>query len=421
MSKARHSKLWMRATAWLSLAICLSMTSGVAHAQEVMIITLVDLSDEEAATREIAADFVRVLKKAKNVRFVDLDAALNLGGEEIQTSSAKAGDQAFKAAMQKLDAGNHEAAADEFQNAADNYSVAYGVLADLTLYPRTLLLLGVTQLLSGDPKGADKTFERAVQADQKIASEADLSKYSPKAQTALIKARNAVAARESVEFEIKTDQPNARVYVNGRAMGLTPTYATSTKGDQLIALSKQGFARKVRKVTVDKSGSVVDEKLDPARRAAALDSLRKGLLAVANGASNPEVLNEAEGLFATPLALLLHASGTREKMRVSVGLANLNSRQVINQVTRDLKWESRDKATREQVDKLVDDVLKPRVIVGPSGSAVVEERPIYKKWWLWTIVAAVAGGSIAAWQYASETEPKAPAFAKGTGGVVIQF
>lgn len=412
---------WVRAVALLSATLMAWLGGGSALAEETLVLTLVDLSQEEAATREIAADMVRVLKKTKNVRFVDLDGPLNLGGEEIQTSSAKAGDQAFKAAMAKLEAGDHEAAADEFQNAVENYAVAYAVLADLTIYPRALLMLGVAQLLSGDPKGADKTFEKAVQADQKVAVETDLGKYSPKAQAALVKARNAVAARESVEFEIKTDQPNARVYVNGRSMGLTPTYATSTKGDQLIALAKQGFARKMRKVAVDKSGVLVEEKLDPARRAAALESLRKGLVAVAGGASNPEVLSEAEGLLGTPMVLLLSASGTREKMRVSVGLANLSSRQVINQVTRDIKWESRDKVTREQIDKLVDDVLKPRVIVAPTGPGVVEAKPIYAKWWFWTLLAAVAGGSVVAYKFASTTPDTPPAFQKGTGGVLIQF
>ncbi len=145
---------WLCATAWLCATLTAWIGGGSALAEETLVLTLVDLSHEEAATREIAADMVRVLKKTKNVRFIDLDGPLNLGGEEIQTSSAKSGDQAFKAAMAKLDAGDHEAAADEFQNAVENYAVAYAVLADLTIYPRALLMLGVAQLLSGDPKGA---------------------------------------------------------------------------------------------------------------------------------------------------------------------------------------------------------------------------------------------------------------------------
>lgn len=424
MDRLLHRRLgrkMLRPTAWLALLLCGSLSGVTALAEETMTITLVDLSAEEAATREIAADVARVLKKTKNVRYVDLDAALNLGGEEIQTSSARAADQSYKAGMAKLDAGKFEDAADELQNAVDNYAIAYSVLADMTLYPRSLVMLAVAQLLSGDAKGADKNFERAVQADQKATSDIDVSKYSPKAQTALVKARTAVAAREQVDFEIKTDQPNARVFVNGRSMGLTPTFATSTKGDQIISITKQGFARKVRKISVEKSGAVVDEKLDPARRSAALESLRKGLITVAGGGSAPEVLSEAEGLLAAPMALLLHCSGTREKMTVSIGLANLSSRQVINQVTRDVKWESRDKATKEQIDRLVDDVLKPRVIVAPVDPGIIEAKPIYKKWWFYAILGAVAAGSVYAYSKASETAPVKPAYTKGTGGVLIQF
>ncbi len=412
---------WLRRTAPLALAACLWCSGGSAWAEEAMLLTMVDLSAEEAATREIAFDVVRALKSNKQVRYNDLDAALNYGAEDIQKESAKTAEQSVAAALKKMDAKNFEDAAEDLDNAVGNYLIAYAVLPDTTVVPKTLALLATAQLLAGDTKGSDKNFERAAQADQKAVVTIDVSKYSPKAQAALVKARGNVSAREPVEFEIRTDPPNARVYVNGRYMGLTPTFGQSTKGEQMISITKQGFARKARKVVVDKSGQVVDERLEPARRAAALESLRKGLEAVVGGASKPEVLGEAEGLMATSHVVLLQATGTREKMKVSLALANLNSRQVINQITREINWEKRDKATREQIDKLVDEVLKPRMIVGPEGPSVVEAKPIYAKWWFWGIIGAVAAGSAAAWYYAPSPTLAPPSFTKGTGGVLVQF
>ena len=416
-------KPWLRHTALLALAACVWCSGGSALAEEAVLLTMVDLSAEEAATREIAFDVVRALKNAKQVRYSDLDAALNYGGEDIQKESAKTADLSVVAALKKMDAKNFDDAAEDLDNAVGNYLIAYAVLSDTTVVPKTLALLATAQLLAGDLKGSDKNFERAAQSDQKAALQLDatIGKYSPKALAALVKARANVSAREPVEFEIRTDPPNARVYVNGRYMGLTPTFAQSSKGEQIISISKQGFARKARKVPVEKSGQVVDERLEPARRAAALESLRKGLEAVVGGANKPEVLGESEGLLATSHVLLLRATGAREKMTVSLALANLNSRQVINQISREINWEKRDKATREQIDKLVDEVLKPRMITGPDGPTVVEAKPIYAKWWFWAIIGAVAAGSAAAYHYAPTTQAAPPSFTKGTGGILIQF
>lgn len=410
---------WMRAAAWISVWAVAALASRPALADEAMSLTLIDLSDEEAATREIAFDVSRAVKKSKAVRFSDLDAALNLGGEEVQVTSAKTADQLVKSGLGKLKAGQHEDAVEDFDNAAGNYLIAYAVLADTSVYARSMALFGAAQFLAGDLKGAEKTFEKAVQADQK--APLDISEFSPKAQTLLDKARQAVSRREPIDFEIRTDPPNARAYVNGRFMGLTPVFASSTKGDQLISLSKQGSARKARKILVDKGGVVLDERLEPARRAAAFVGLRPGLIQVLSGQSKPEVLQEAEGVVAVPFALLLRATGTREKMKVELALASLNSRQVLNSVSREVRWESRDKETREQIDKMVDEVLKPRVIVAPDAPKEVQAKPIYKRWWFYAILAAVAGGSAAAYFLAPSSDTPAPGHAPGTGGLLIQF
>ncbi len=409
----------MRAAAWISLWSVALIAGRPALADEAMSLTLIDLSDEEAATREIAFDVSRAVKKSKAVRFADLDAALNLGGEEVQVTSAKTADQLAKSGLGKLKAGQHEDAVEDFDNSVGNYLIAYAVLADTAVYARTMALFGAAQFLTGDTKGAEKTFEKAVQADQK--APLDISEFSPKAQTLLDKARQSVSRRDQIDFEIRTDPPNARAYVNGRFMGLTPVFASSTKGEQLISLSKQGSARKARKIVVDKGGVVLEERLEPARRSAAFEGLRPGLTQVVSGQNKPEVLQEAEGVVAVPFALLLRSTGTREKMKVELALTSLNSRQVINAVSRDVRWESRDKETREQIDKMVDEVLKPRVIVAPEAPKEVQAKPIYKRWWFWTIVAAVAGGSVAAYYLMPGSETPAPGHAPGTGGLLIQF
>lgn len=414
-----YKSRWVRAVAWLGLWSFALAAARPAAAEDAMSLTLIDLSDEEAATREIAFDVSRAVKKSKAVRFADLDAALNLGGEEVQVTSGKTADQLAKSGLTKLKAGQFEDAVEDLDNAVGNYLIAYVVLPETSVYARTMALFGAAQFMAGDLKGAEKTFEKAVQADQKVPL--DISEFSPKAQALLDKARQNVSRRDQIDFEIRTDPPNARAYVNGRFMGLTPVFASSTKGEQLITLTKQGSARKARKIAVEKTGVVLEERLEPARRAAALDGLRPGLMQVLGGTGKTDVLQEAEGVVAVPFALLLRATGTREKMKIELALASLNSRQLLNQVTREVRWESRDKETREQIDKMVDEVLKPRVIVAPDAPKEVQAKPIYKRWWFWTIVAAVAGGSAAAYFLAPGSTATTPDHAPGTGGILIQF
>lgn len=414
-----NNSRWVRAVAWLGLWSFALTAARPAAAEEAMSLTLIDLSDEEAATREIAFDVSRAVKKSKVVRFADLDAALNLGGEEVQVTSGKTADQLAKSGLAKLKAGQFEDAVEDLDNAVGNYLIAYVVLPDTSVYSRTMAVFGAAQFMAGDSKGAEKTFEKAVQADQK--APLDISEFSPKAQALLDKARQNVSRRDQIDFEIRTDPPNARAYVNGRFMGLTPVFASSTKGEQLITLTKQGSARKARKIAVEKNGVVLEERLEPARRAAALDGLRPGLQQVLAGTGKMEILQEAEGVVAVPYALLLRASGTREKMKVELALASLNSRQLLNQVTREVRWESRDKETRDQIDKMVDEVLKPRVIVAPDAPKEVQAKPIYKRWWFWTIVGAVAVGSAAAYYLAPGSASTTPDHAPGTGGILIQF
>lgn len=377
--------------------------------------TLFDLSADDAAAREIAVDVARALKRSKQVRFRDIDDSLNVGGEEMQVSAVKSGDGFVKAGLAKMKKRQFSDAADDFDNAVGNYLTGYAHLTDAGIVARTLGQLGAAQLLAGEQKAAASSMARAVQADPKL--ELDFTEYPSTVQQLYDAQRKAVLARPKVDLEIKTTPPNAKVFVNGKYFGLSPVYVKSLAGEQFIAVSKNGFARKAQVAKVDKPDETLAIELDPARRKAAFETTKDRLGDIFGGAVEPNDLTEAEGIAATPFAVVLRTSGTREKMKVEMALANLGGRQVVNRITREITWLKRDK---DVIDKLVDDLLKaPEVPI----EKVPEERTksVFKTWWFWTLVGAVAVGSTGAYLIASKKEPEQPAYAPGQGGLLLQF
>jgi hypothetical protein len=409
---------WITLVAWVcmtALAATWLPRPVLAADADAPLTTLFDLSADDAAAREIAVDVARALKRSKQVRFRDIDDSLNVGGEEMQVSSVKSGDGFMKAGVLKMKKRQFSDAADDFDNAVGNYLTGFAHLPDATIVAKALGQLGAAQLLAGDAKSAAAAMARAVQADPKY--EQDFTEYSANVQQLYDAQRKAVLARAKVDFEVKTTPPNAKVFVNGKYFGLSPVYVKSLAGEQFIAVAKNGWARKAQIAKVDKTDETLAVELEPARRKAAFDSTKDRLGDIFGGAVEPNDLTEAEGIAATPFAVILRTSGTREKMKVELALANLGGRQVVNRSTREIQWLKRDK---DVIDKLVDDLLKaPEVPI----EKVPEERTktVFKTWWFWTLVGAVAVGSTAAYLIASKKDPEKPAYQPGQGGLLIQF
>ena len=410
-----HHGIGSRLTALACTVVMATLSVRPALADDTPLLTLFDLSADEPAQREIAADVARSLKRSKQVRFRDIDESLNVGGEEMMISSAKSGEGLTRSGLHKLKSGKYDDAAEDFDNASASFITAYAHLADTGLLARAIALQGVAQLLGGSSKAAAASFARAAQADPRY--EQDFSEFPARVQQGFDAARRDVLARSKIDFEVKTNPPNAKVYVNGKYMGLSPTYASSLAGEQFISLSKNGYARKAKVLTIVSSGEIVAEELDAARRGAAFDKIRERMAEIFDGAVEPNDLTEAEGLCATPYAIALRATGTRDHIKIEMALANLSGRQVVNRISKDTTWLRRDK---ELIDRMVDDLLRtPEVPI--DNSPRVQTRSVFKTWWFWTLVAGVVGGSVAAIALAGGTTPTPDKYASGQGGLLVQF
>ena len=383
--------------------------------------TLFDLGADEPAPREIAFDVARSLRRSKQVRYRDLDDVLNVGADDTQVAGMRSGDGFVKSGKAKLQAGQYKLAVDDFDAAVESYAEAYAVLPDATVLPRAMALLAVAELLGGQDEKATAAFARSVQADPKY--EQDFTEYPPRVQAIYDTARQAVLARPSVEYEVRTTPPNARVYVNGAFQGLSPVWVKTRLGEQFIAIAKHGYARRVKTLTPATIRDLppVEEELVPAKRKGAFDTVTERLADIFDGAVEPADLTEAQGLSGVGYAVAVRASGTRDAMHVQLALANLAGRQVVNRVSRDIAWHKRDK---ELIDKLVDELfhIDELPVYEPPPETVVPGTPVYQTWWFWTVIGAVAAGSTVAVLLATrKSTPSQPKYAPGHGGLLIQF
>lgn len=379
-------------------------------------VTLIDLSSDAAAPKEIAHDIARAITRSSKLRYHSVNETLNTGGEDVHRTNLRSGGGLLKSALNRLKEGDYQDAAEELESAVTAYSQSFGHTTDHELIARCMTLHGVAQYLAKQRGAATKAWIRATEFRPKYTL--DISKYGDAVEKAYNKARDKVLRRETVTFEVQTRPAHAEVWVNGRYFGLSPAFVKTLSGTQFVAVRKHGYARASSATKIDRGGQNVTLELGEARRKALFDTLRENLAEVFDGAVERNQLAQARGLLNAGMAVILRATGSREKMTIQVALANLDGRQIVKRITREMPWLRRDKVAMEE---LVAELFKaPEIPKGVDGPAIKHDT-VFTKWWFWTGAAVVVGGSITAYLLLSGDDELGQKYQKGTGGIAIQF
>lgn len=387
-----------------------------AVAGERQIVTLIDLSREGTPEREISHDVGRALRVDEQLRYRDPDESLNVGGEDAHATNIRSGRAFLRSAKKALASKEWRDAADELESAATAYVGSFSHAGDEDAIEEVMALQGAALYLAGDKAGADRAFTRSVEFRPR--AKVDLTAYGPAVVAAYEKARESVLLRGDVTFEVRTSVPNAEVWVNGRYYGLSPAFVKSLTGPQYVRVNKHGFARDGRMQVVKGEGVVVTFELAAAHRKPAWDALRERLAEVFDGAVEPNDLSVAQGLLNAGMAVIVQCSGTREKMKVRLALANLAGRQVIKRMEKDVSWLRRDKKT---IEVMVKELFAAPDLPPSAEGPEVRTESVFKKWWFWGLVGGVVAGSVTAAVLLGDTEPAPPKYQTGTGGLVLKF
>lgn len=381
------------------------------------VVTLIDLSEDNAAAHEITHDLARAIRRTKNTRYQSVNKALNVGAEDVHRTNLRSGRSLYRSALSRMRDGDFEEAAEELESAVTNYQESFAFMYDHKHIADVMVAHGVALYKSKQRQSAKKAWVRASEFRPKY--EADVSKWGPKVVKEYSKARDKVLRRANVTFEVRTKPAHAEVWCNGRYFGLSPAFVRGFKGRQFVAVRKHRFARMGKVKTVKREdGAVIDFELSTARKLEVYDKLRESLAEVFGGAVERNDLSAVRGLLNASLAVIVQSSGSRHKMKIRLALANLDGRQVVKRMVKEVSWLRRDKKAMEA---LVLELFKaPDVPKGADGP-IVKKETVFTKWWFWAGAAGVIGGSVAAYILLSGDEVLDAKYRPGTGGLALQF
>lgn len=383
---------------------------------------VVDTSDDTSDGARVAHDVRRALKKRTDYKLMQIHGALNAGDEVEAQNDIKTAQGFHEAGQNAFDVGEVEDAAEQFESAARLMEKSFAMLTDITEYRALLLRLGEARLASGDRRGAELAFQRAVL----FRSRGWEAPLGADASEALERARIVVEERATGAVSIDTDPPHAEVWVNGRYSGIAPVTVTSLPvGEHVVSAAKEGYARKTATILcADDELNATEVTLEPARRKPLFDQLVQALRQEVRRATGPrtgdvEVTKGIGSLLLGEIGVLVATSGPAERARVDLYLVDPVSRRFLNRVSRTLDISVRQKdAMVELVGELLD--IDYGVAMGGSPIEKVDsyDGPLTSKWWFWSAIGAGTLGAVTAAILSTQEEPPP---APTTGSMIVRF
>jgi hypothetical protein len=272
-----------------------------------------------------------------------------------------------------------------------------------------MMALGAAEFEQNEKKQARTTFVRLLtwRQDYKV----DVNKFPPAVLEPFESARKEVEHAKRGSLEIRSDPPSAQAYVDGRYIGVTPTFGEGlVVGEHFITLKKEGFRKAVMPATVSpKMQEVVNVPLERSGKfllvQQALDSVEKVLgdkQLVSDADNLKEVLFVDHAVFVRP------KPGAAGEIDVEAYLYDLRSRKKLAMVTQSVPVDQAEKATEPVATNLYKGVSYELVEETPRDAPIPEQKkrtPIYKTWWLWTAVGVAVVGAIVIGVAVAETRP----------------
>src|SRR5581483_4103231 len=188
------------------------------------------------------------LKRNPRLEMKDLDTRLADFAQEVPQAQIDEG----RLLMQE---GQKALAALEMATAIKKLNAAIDALSKVLPYIKkheladAMMALGATQFLDNDKKSAMKTFIRLItwRQDYKI----DTNKYAPQLIAPFEDARKEVEKTKRGSLEIRSEPGAAEAYVDGKYIGVTPTFAEGLPaGEHWVTLKKEGYRKAVMPATV---------------------------------------------------------------------------------------------------------------------------------------------------------------------------
>ena len=312
--------------------------------------------------------------------------------------------------------GQKALAALEMSTAAKKLNQAIDALSKVLPYIKkaeladAMMALGATQFLDNDRKSAVRTFIRLItwRQDYKI----DTNKYAPQLIAPFEDARKEVEKAKRGSLEIRSEPGAAEAYVDGKYIGVTPTFAEGLPaGEHWVTLKKEGYRKAVMAANV--SIKVQQMVSLPLERSGKYLLVEQALAAVEKTLGKPQLEATADNL--KEVLFIDHAVFVRVTqpkggvLAVDAYLYDLRTRRRLTRVEKTVPANDAERQLQGLATTLYSNVSYEAVEEGPHEAPPpkpVTRRAFYKTWWFWTVAGVVVAGAVAGGVAGSLLQPK---------------
>ncbi|HEX6835437.1 MAG TPA: PEGA domain-containing protein [Polyangia bacterium] len=264
-----------------------------------------------------------------------------------------------------------------------------------------MMALGAAHFENGDKKEAKRTFERLLvwRTDYKV----DLSKYPPALLSIVEDTRKEVEHFKRGSIEIRSEPSAAQAYVDGRYIGVTPTFADGLiVGEHWVTLKKEGFKKAVMAAQASsKQQQLVSITMERSTKYLLVEQALAGVeKTLGETMLDASADNLKEVLFIDHAVFVRAAPAGPGQIKVDTFLYDLRTRRRLTRVTKTVSVAHAEKELSTLASALYLNVSYEAELVeskdAPPPKPYVRP-PFYKTWWFWTAAGvAVAGVALGA-------------------------
>jgi hypothetical protein len=273
-----------------------------------------------------------------------------------------------------------------------------------------MMALGVAQLEQGDKRAARSTFARLLvwRTDYKV----DLARYSPQILAFVEDVRKEVERSRRGSLEIRSEPASAQAYVDGRYLGLTPTFADGLLiGEHWVTLKKEGFKKAVMPAQVSaRQQQLVSIVLERSTKYLLVQQAQEALeRTLGQPMLDASADNLKEVLFVDHAVFVRAAPAEAGALKVDAYLYDLRTRRRLTHVTKttlpakaasDLQTLAAALYTNVSYEA---ELVETRDAPPPKPLA---RKPFWKTWWFWTVAGVAVSGVVVGAVVGSRFAPK---------------
>jgi tetratricopeptide (TPR) repeat protein len=321
-----------------------------------------------------------------------------------------------------------EEARGRFRAAVEAFSQGYAYLTYNGPLVDALMSLGVTEATTGEPERAERAFRDAIG----LRPDLDVGDWSAlaEARAAFDAARRRHDEAGTGALVLDSSPSEAEAWLDGRFVGVTPLDAPEVPaGTHWLVLRKPGWVRRTLVVQVPTSGTAAigasQAELAPARRRPLFENAVAKLAKAGVDGDAGGAIEDVKALFLSDMALILDTKHADDGWVARLAVWDLTT---MERLWTGVEPESglavelgRGGAENLVARAVATDEERFRVV--ESGAATMaNETPVWKKWWLWTIIGAVVvGGTTAALVLTRDQGGERGMEHDGTGAVIVRF